>query len=345
MYEDLVYATPGLQASQIGRFFKDASFGVRPGDVERSYTPLCSLPTAPAIGRLRAGQDRARPGLRRPPHLRLDARRSDVRAPATRRPRTGCSSSTRCAMPAAPSCPRSPAAAEANREMDHDVWADQPYTEAELQLQFDRGDDLYGAARRPAPEGRRATTSPGSTSTSPRRASNPLKMPGEYAAIDRPQGPGQLEGHRRDRDRRRWSPGSSAGRRRRGRLGAGPGGGAGSGSAASKGKKVWADFRSAEDPEAPTTVHKHEVPVREDAAEGARPARCPTPAASASRRRSRRRAARRTRARRPRRELLQGLQTARRRAPTRCSSRAASRSRATRWRSWGPRSATSRRRS
>ena len=30
MYEDLVYATPGLTASDIDKYFKDASFGVRP---------------------------------------------------------------------------------------------------------------------------------------------------------------------------------------------------------------------------------------------------------------------------------------------------------------------------
>ena len=35
MYADLVYATPGLQESQILDYFKDASFGVEPGNVER----------------------------------------------------------------------------------------------------------------------------------------------------------------------------------------------------------------------------------------------------------------------------------------------------------------------
>ncbi len=84
-------------------------------------------------------------------------------------------------------------------------------------------------------------------------------MPGEYAAIDRPQGPGQLEGHRRDRDR-------VAGR---GDLRQGGGNEVGSALVLEqarkqfggrKGKKVWADFRSAEDPEAPTTVHKTKFP-------------------------------------------------------------------------------------
>src|SRR6185503_20706266 len=39
MYRDLVYATPGLTAAQIPSYFKDSSFGVRPGNVERTYSP------------------------------------------------------------------------------------------------------------------------------------------------------------------------------------------------------------------------------------------------------------------------------------------------------------------
>src|SRR3954467_5374807 len=39
MYRDLVYATPGLTAAQVPSYFKDSSFGVRPGNVERTYSP------------------------------------------------------------------------------------------------------------------------------------------------------------------------------------------------------------------------------------------------------------------------------------------------------------------
>ncbi len=39
MYENLVYATPGLTAAQIPNYFKDASFGVQAGQVERTYSP------------------------------------------------------------------------------------------------------------------------------------------------------------------------------------------------------------------------------------------------------------------------------------------------------------------
>ena len=39
MYSNLLYATPGLQASQIHNFYKDASFGVMPAQVARTYSP------------------------------------------------------------------------------------------------------------------------------------------------------------------------------------------------------------------------------------------------------------------------------------------------------------------
>src|SRR5688572_6998035 len=39
MYEDLVYATPGLKGSQLDDFYKDATFGVEPQNVERTYSP------------------------------------------------------------------------------------------------------------------------------------------------------------------------------------------------------------------------------------------------------------------------------------------------------------------
>jgi acyl-homoserine lactone acylase PvdQ len=39
MYGDLVYNTPGLTEAQLTDFFKDASFGVKPGDIDRVYSP------------------------------------------------------------------------------------------------------------------------------------------------------------------------------------------------------------------------------------------------------------------------------------------------------------------
>ena len=72
MYEDLVYATPGLEPEQLTQFYKDATFGVQPADVQAHLQP--------------AGRRDHRPRqLRRPAHLRRVARRGDVRRRLHRR--------------------------------------------------------------------------------------------------------------------------------------------------------------------------------------------------------------------------------------------------------------------
>ncbi len=43
MYGDLVYNAPGLTEERIQEFFKDASFGVRDDDVERTYSPAAGV--------------------------------------------------------------------------------------------------------------------------------------------------------------------------------------------------------------------------------------------------------------------------------------------------------------
>ncbi|HEV2820604.1 MAG TPA: penicillin acylase family protein [Solirubrobacteraceae bacterium] len=39
MYGDLAYAVPGVTQDNVGRYFKDSSFGVRPGDIAHTYSP------------------------------------------------------------------------------------------------------------------------------------------------------------------------------------------------------------------------------------------------------------------------------------------------------------------
>ena len=39
MYGDLVYASPGLRAADIPKYFKDATFGVKQNEAERIYSP------------------------------------------------------------------------------------------------------------------------------------------------------------------------------------------------------------------------------------------------------------------------------------------------------------------
>ena len=59
---------------------------------------------------------------------------------------------------------------EGNLAMDRSVWADTPYrNDDELQVQYDLADEAYGAGGRRSPR-TSSTTSPGSTTGSPRSA-------------------------------------------------------------------------------------------------------------------------------------------------------------------------------
>src|SRR5919109_5684474 len=133
MYRDLVYATPGLTAEQIPSYFKDSSFGVQPGNVERTYSPRADV----TIVRDRAfgvphvygaTRDGAMFGLG---YAGAEDRLffMDVLRHAGRAQLSSFAGGAR-----------------GNRAMDRDQWRLAPYTEADLQRQFDLGDDVYGAA-------------------------------------------------------------------------------------------------------------------------------------------------------------------------------------------------------
>ena len=167
--QNLVYATPGLTAAQLPEFFKDASFGVRPGDVERTYSPRPDVTIqrdkgfgVPHVyGRTRAGtmfgagyagaEDRL---------FFMDVLRNVGR---------GTLSSFA-------------GGAAGNRAMDEDIWSQAPYEERDFQRQYDDFDDLYGA------EGRQIQQDvtnyvAGIQAYIAEARLNPLKMPGEYAAV------------------------------------------------------------------------------------------------------------------------------------------------------------------
>ena len=136
----------------------------------------------PARGR----HDRARPRLRRAAHLRRHARRRDVRARL--RGRRGPAVLHGRPAPRGPRASSPTSRAARNAAMDAEQWEVAPYTEADLERQATQLPDFLGAdgSRSSATS---ATTSPASTRTSPRRSSTRRKLPGEYAAIGRPQGP------------------------------------------------------------------------------------------------------------------------------------------------------------
>ena len=240
MYNDLVYATPGLKPEDLPKYFKDGSFGVKPDDVERTYSPRGDVTIVrdkgfgvPHIyGDTRAGvmfgagyvaaEDRL---------FFIDVLRHLGRAQLS----------------------SFVGGAPGNRAFDAQQWALAPYTEDDLQKQIDQGDDLYGADGVQGQEDIRNYTEGVNAYIREARV-NPSKMPGEYAAINRPQGPEDWQ--ERDAIAIAALVGGIFGK----------GGGREVDSALvfqqavtrfgpRRGPRVWADFRSQNDPEAPTTVH------------------------------------------------------------------------------------------
>jgi acyl-homoserine lactone acylase PvdQ len=237
MYEDLVYDAPGLTMADLDRFYTDGSFGVQPDNVERTYSPRDDVTIVrdeafgiPHIyGENRDGamfgigyasaEDRL---------FFMDALRHSGRGKL------------------------SSFAGGANRDMDRSVWADTPYTEEDLQRQIDYSPP---GLEEEADQLRRDATNyvAGINKYISEARLNPTKMPGEYAAIGRPLGPTN------------WkltdliAEAALVG----GIFGKGGGNELGSGLVLQKaqekfgatgGERVWKDFRSAEDPDAPLTV-------------------------------------------------------------------------------------------
>src|SRR5919108_5853139 len=175
MYSDLIYAAPNLTAAQIPNYFKDATFGVKPDDVASTESPRSDVTIVrdkgfgvPHIyGSTRAGtmfgigyataEDRL---------FFIDVLRHLGRAELT------------AFVGGAPG----------NQEFDAQQWATAPYNEADLTRQVNQFQQLYGA------EGAQVAQDvqnyiAGINEYIGEAKLDPTKMPGEYAAIGRPQGP------------------------------------------------------------------------------------------------------------------------------------------------------------
>ncbi len=240
MYSNLIYAAPGLTEAQIPNYYKDATFGVQPGDVESTESPRSDVTIQrdkgfgiPHVyGATRAGtmfglgyataEDRL---------FFIDVLRHLGRAELT----------------------SFAGGAPGNQAFDAQQWATAPYTEADLTRQVNQFTQLYGA------DGDQVEQDvinyiAGINQYIAEARMNPLKMPGEYDAINQPQGPTDFK------PEDLIAIASLVG----GIFGNGGGNELGSAQAyeaalkrfgKKRGPKVWHDFRSAEDPEAPTTVH------------------------------------------------------------------------------------------
>jgi penicillin amidase len=250
MYQNLIHATPGLQASQIANYYKDGSFGVQLSDVERTYQP--DPVNHPGLTIIRdAGF-----GV---PHI-YGQTRSDVMFG------TGYAGAEdrlffMDVLRHAGRAELAEFAGGSNKEMDAEQWDVAPYTERDLQKQYDLADEVYGAE---GAQLQRDVTDyiAGINKYIAEARINPDKMPGEYAAILRPQGP----------DNWKTTDVIATASLIGGIFGKGGGGEVGNAEVLSSaiakfggtaGTSVWQDFRRANDSEADTTVHSQSFPYQD----------------------------------------------------------------------------------
>ena len=215
----------------------------------------------------RRRDDPARQGLRRPPRLRAHARRHDVRRRLRGRRGPAVLHGRAAQRRAAARSPASPAAPRATGRWTRTSGRRRPTPRSTSSA------STTTSTTSTAPRARRSsatsrTTWPGVQAYIAEARLNPLKMPAEYAAIGRPQGPHGLERARRDLHRHADRRHLRQGRRLGAGLGAGAPGGPARASARKKGNAAWRDFRSAEDPEAPVTVLKKKFPYQRPPEEG-----------------------------------------------------------------------------
>jgi acyl-homoserine lactone acylase PvdQ len=240
MYADLVYTVPNLTADRLREFFKDASFGVRPEDVERRYSPRDDVTIVrdrefgvPHVyGETRDGAMFGLGYAAAEDRLFL----MDVLRHAGRGQLSSFAGG-----------------AEGNRAQDRATWEVAPYTEADLQRQVDQFDDLYGTDGLQI--GRDAQNYIDGVNQYINEARlNPTKMPGEYVAFGRPQGPepwkmtdiiatASLVGGIFGKGGGSELDDALLLQTMQDRLGA------------ERGERLFYDLASFEDPEAPTTVH------------------------------------------------------------------------------------------
>src|SRR3954471_4411867 len=240
LYRDLLTAYPSLNDAAVDRFFKDASFGVQPQDVERTYSPRDDVTIVrdkygvPHIyGSTRAGAEFGTGYATAEDRLFfLDVFRHLGRAQLS----------------------SFAGGAPANRELDEQIWNVAPYTEQDLQRQIDQRPPQY-AAQADLLKNDLDNYVAGINQYIAEARLDPTKMPAEYAAIGRPQGPDDWKGTDvvATADVVGAIFGAGGGRelpsalvleQAQKRFGK------------TQGRRVWQDFREANDPEAPTTTKR-----------------------------------------------------------------------------------------
>jgi acyl-homoserine lactone acylase PvdQ len=245
LYDGLLYASPTLTEADVAEYFKDATFGVKPEDLESTISPRPGVTIirdkqfgVPRIygdtfddvefgAGYAAAQDRL---------FLIDVLRHTGRAQLS----------------------SFIGGSAGNRAQDQTQWAIAPYTEADLQKQIDQGLQRYGADGQKVKAGAEAFVA-GINQYIDEALLDPTKLPAEYAAL------GKMPEHFTLTDV--IAEASLIG----GIFG--KGGGAEVKSAllvramekrfgVRKGRRAWADFRSKNDPEAPTTIRGKRFPYQ-----------------------------------------------------------------------------------
>jgi len=237
LYENLVYGSPTLTDAQIPNYFKDATFGVKPGEVESTIEP-------------RPGVTIVRDSSYGIPHIYGDTRSDTM---------FGAGYAGAADRLFLMDVLRHTGRAElssflggSNAATDASQWGFAPYTEADLEKQLSQTPKLYGKAGQQAVEDLQSYVE-GINAYIAAANANPALKPGEYTLLNKPM--------------EAWKPtdviaiasliGGIFGR----------GGGNEVNSALTMesfvnrygqkaGRKAWLGFRSKNDPEAPTTISK-----------------------------------------------------------------------------------------
>jgi acyl-homoserine lactone acylase PvdQ len=240
LYRDLLTNYRTLNDAGVDRFFKDATFGVKPQDVQRTYSPRSDV----TIVRDNYGVPHIYGTTREGAEFGIGYATAQDRLfflDVFRHVGRGELSSFAGGAPA-------------NRELDEQVWNVAPYTEGDLQRQIDQRPPQYAAAADLLKSDLDNYVA-GINQYIAEARLDPTKMPAEYAAIGRPQGPDDWKGTDvvATADVVGAIFGAGGGRelpsalvleQAQKRFGK------------TQGRRVWQDFREANDPEAPTTAKR-----------------------------------------------------------------------------------------
>jgi acyl-homoserine lactone acylase PvdQ len=248
LYNNLIYAAPTLTDAQVPSFYKDATFGVKPGEVASTTVP----PGRPGVTILRDTPY----GI---PHVYGDTS-EDVAfgaGYAGAQDRLFLMDVLRHTGEA--SLSSFVGGSASNRAMDHAQWQTAPYTDADLQRQIDLAPQIYGAAGVQLQQLLQAYVD--GINAYIQQATQPLNvatmLPGEYAALGKLPQPwtgrdvvaeASLIGGIFGRGGGRELDSAQTLQALQHRFGS------------KKGARAWVDFREANDPKAPTTVLKKRFP-------------------------------------------------------------------------------------